>query len=71
MAVAGRDAIVPANGAGALGSAQHPAGKSHRRVFFCAHQETLVTLHGLIKKTPKTPAADLKLTRKRMREVKE
>ena len=30
MAMAGRDAIVPANGAGALGSAQQPAGKSHR-----------------------------------------
>ena len=40
------------------------------RVFFCAHQESLVALHGLIKKTPKTPAGDLKLTRKRMKEVK-
>jgi antitoxin HicB len=30
MAMAGRDAIVPANGAGALGSAQQPAGKSDR-----------------------------------------
>jgi phage-related protein len=40
------------------------------RVFFCAHQESLVALHGVIKKTPKTPAGDLKLTRKRMKEVK-
>jgi phage-related protein len=40
------------------------------RVFFCAHADTLVAVHGLIKKTSKTPPEDLKLARKRMKQVK-
>lgn len=40
------------------------------RVLFCARKEVLVALHGFIKKTAKTPMADLKLARKRMKEVK-
>ena len=40
------------------------------RVLFFAHEEKLVALHGLIKKTAKMPAADLKLARQRMKEVK-
>lgn len=40
------------------------------RVLFCAHAEKLVALHGLIKKTAQTPAADLNMARKRMKEVK-
>lgn len=40
------------------------------RVFFCAQADTLVAVHGLIKKTSKTPPEDLKLARKRMQQVK-
>ena len=39
------------------------------RVIFCVAQERMVLLHGLIKKTPKTPPQDLKLALKRMKEV--
>jgi phage-related protein len=44
---------------------------SHRiaRLILCFHDETLVVLHGFIKKTEKTPAADLALAKRRMREV--
>jgi phage-related protein len=38
------------------------------RVFFCFTEGQLVALHGIIKKTQKTPAADLDLARKRKRE---
>jgi phage-related protein len=41
------------------------------RVFFCAHFETLVAVHGMLKKSSKTPASDLKLARRRVREIKE
>lgn len=37
------------------------------RVLFCAHNGEMVLLHGFIKKTQKTPQADLDLARKRMR----
>jgi phage-related protein len=40
------------------------------RVFLCFTQGELVALHGFIKKTRKTPDAELKLARKRMREFK-
>jgi phage-related protein len=39
------------------------------RVLFCIADESLVLLHGFIKKTQKTPDTDLKLARKRMKEV--
>lgn len=39
------------------------------RVFFCTQAGTLVAVHGLIKKTSKTPPEDLKLARKRMKQV--
>lgn len=44
---------------------------SHRiaRVIFCVAQLHMVLLHGFIKKTPKTPKADLDLARKRKKEV--
>lgn len=38
------------------------------RVFFCFTEGRLVALHGIIKKTQKTPQADLDLARKRKRE---
>jgi phage-related protein len=37
------------------------------RIFFCAHDDNLVLLHGFIKKTQKTPDRDLKLAERRMR----
>jgi phage-related protein len=46
------------------------AGNRMARVLFCAHEEVLVALHGFIKKTAQTPAADLKTARKRLKEVK-
>lgn len=39
------------------------------RVLFSFHQGELYALHGFIKKTQKTPAADLELARKRQKEV--
>ena len=39
------------------------------RLLFCLQEEVLVVLHGFIKKTQKTPDADLDLARRRMKEV--
>jgi phage-related protein len=39
------------------------------RLILCFHQGTLVVLHGFIKKTRRTPAEDLALAKRRMREV--
>jgi len=39
------------------------------RVLFCTFEEHMVHLHGFIKKTRKTPAADLDLARQRKREL--
>ena len=39
------------------------------RLVLCFHHNTLVVLHGFIKKTQKTPADDLTLARRRMTEV--
>jgi phage-related protein len=35
----------------------------------CFHDQMLVVLHGFIKKTQKTPADDLALAKRRMKEV--
>ena len=40
------------------------------RVLFCFSEGRLLLLHGFIKKTQKTPDAELALARKRMREFK-
>jgi phage-related protein len=40
------------------------------RVVFCIHDGRMVLLHGFIKKTRATPASDLNLARKRMKELK-
>ncbi|WP_299671346.1 type II toxin-antitoxin system RelE/ParE family toxin [uncultured Roseobacter sp.] len=37
------------------------------RVLFCAHEGEMILLHGFIKKTQKTPKADLDTAMKRMR----
>jgi phage-related protein len=39
------------------------------RVLFCFHDQQMVLLHGFIKKTPRTPNADLELARSRMQEI--
>jgi phage-related protein len=39
------------------------------RVLFCVNAGRMVLLHGFVKKTQKTPASDLKLAGKRMRDL--
>ena len=39
------------------------------RLILCFHQGTLVVLHGFIKKMRKTPAEDIALAKRRMKEV--
>jgi phage-related protein len=39
------------------------------RLILCFHNKTLVVLHGFVKKTQKTPAEELELARRRMKEV--
>ena len=41
------------------------------RVLFCFDAKHILLLHAFIKKTPKTPAADLAVARGRMRQAKE
>ena len=45
------------------------SGNRIARVLFCIHDGNIVALHGIIKKTQKTPKADLDLAKKRMKEV--
>jgi phage-related protein len=45
------------------------ASKRIARVIFCAHDGELVMLHGFIKKTQKTPKADLDLAEERKKEL--
>jgi len=40
------------------------------RVFFCAHEGSMVLLHGFIKKSQKTPDNELEIASKRMRGLK-
>jgi phage-related protein len=37
------------------------------RVFFCAHEASMVLLHGFIKKSQKTPVHELDVAERRMR----
>jgi phage-related protein len=39
------------------------------RLILCFHQKTLVVLHGFIKKTQKTPAEELELAKRRLKEI--
>jgi phage-related protein len=39
------------------------------RVLFCEHEGKMVLLHAFIKKTQKTPTADLELATKRKKDV--
>jgi phage-related protein len=45
------------------------AGGRISRVIFCIIKERMVLLHGFIKKTQKTPKADLDLARKRKKDI--
>jgi phage-related protein len=45
--------------------------KTISRVLICFHEGVLVALHGFIKKTRKTPDAELKIARKRMKETED
>lgn len=45
------------------------AGGRIARVLFAATRGRMVLLHGFIKKTRKTPAADLQLARRRMKDI--
>ena len=40
------------------------------RVLFCEHEGKMVLLHAFVKKTQKTPAADLELATKRKRDLR-
>ena len=44
-------------------------GQKTARLILCFHQKTLIVLHGFIKKTQKTPAEELELAKRRMKEV--
>ena len=39
------------------------------RLILCLHQQTLVVLHGFIKKTQKTPAEEITLAKRRLKEI--
>jgi phage-related protein len=45
------------------------SGNRIARVIFSFHDDTLVALHGFIKKTRRTPGSDIELARKRRREI--
>jgi phage-related protein len=44
-------------------------GRTIARVFICFHDGVLFALHGIIKKTQKTPEEELAIARRRMQEV--
>jgi phage-related protein len=44
-------------------------GQRMARVIFCVHDQQVVLLHGFIKKTQKTPKADMDLALRRKQEV--
>jgi phage-related protein len=41
------------------------------RVIFTVHRRTMILLHGFIKKSQKTPAADIRVARRRLAELRE
>jgi len=52
-----------------LGSAFDTSEPADSPAYPVRHEQMLVVLHGFIKKTQKTPADDLALARRRMKEV--
>ena len=69
MALASRNASVPADGRRSLGNPHQLPTKRAARVMLCVYREHLVALHGFIKKTRATPDEDLALARKRQKEL--
>ena len=62
-------AALPFFGAGFVGSAQHVDARPYRPVLFCEQEGKMVLLHAFIKKTQKTPAADLEMAIRRKKEI--
>ncbi|MEQ1867684.1 MAG: type II toxin-antitoxin system RelE/ParE family toxin [Micropepsaceae bacterium] len=58
-------------GGGLFELRSHLAGNRIARVLFCTTKGQLVLLHGFEKKTRKTPASELALAKKRMKEIEE
>ena len=56
-------------GGGLFEARTNLADKTISRVLFCFHDRSLFALHGVIKKSQKLPAEDLKLARQRQKEV--
>jgi phage-related protein len=69
MALASRNASVPADGRRPLRNPHRFADERTARVLLCLCHEHLVAVHGFIKKTRATPDEDLELARKRQREL--
>lgn len=69
MALAGRHAALPSDGAETWEVRTDLPSRRIARVLFCIHDSELVALHGFIKKTQKTPDAELELARKRQKEI--
>lgn len=69
--MAGRDAGLQAHGRGLFELRSDLTGNRIGRVLFCTTKGHLVLLHGFEKKTRKTPASDLALAKKRMKEIEE
>ena len=64
------DAVGKSYGQRTLGSSQQPIGGRIARVLFCVDEDSMILLHGFIKKTQQTPAKELDLALKRMKGTK-
>ena len=69
MGMAHRDASGRKPEGRVVGGAFHVASQRIARLVLCFHAGMLVVLHGFIKKTQKTPAEDLTIAKRRMKEV--
>lgn len=67
--MASRDAALPRHGKRPWGVRTSLPNGTHSWVMICFHNGDLYALHGFIKKTQKTPDADLVLARKQMKEI--
>jgi hypothetical protein len=69
MAMARRDAALPAARKRFMGSSDGPADETDGARPALPYEKHLVALHGFIKKTRTTPDEDLALARKRQKEL--
>jgi phage-related protein len=67
--LADRDAVMPFAWQRPLGVRSDLAGGRIAQVIFCIANSQMVLLHGFIKKTQKTPQADLELALKRKKDI--